>query len=152
MPRTTMIARGIVLVAVVAAALSACTPPLPPDVLAAQAENTIKCQKGDQPVAVPEDFAGAMAPVSANLSGVCPDQSISEVAAGQTASLQIVDHAPNADEIAAFQKTCTGSVIVVPAFGYGLQHHRPRRPRALAPGHRGHPQRIDHVLGGSGDR
>jgi ABC-type phosphate transport system substrate-binding protein len=120
MPRTTMIARGIVLVAVVAAALSACTPPLPPDVLAAQAENTIKCQKGDQPVALPEDFAGAMAPVSANLSGVCPYQSISEVAAGETASLQLVDHAPNADEIAAFQKTCSGSVIVVPAFGYGV--------------------------------
>jgi ABC-type phosphate transport system substrate-binding protein len=121
MPRKTMFIRGIVLAAVVAAAVSACTPPLPPDVLAAQAENTIKCQKGDQPVAIPEDFAGAMAPVSANLAGVCPDQSISEVAAGDPASLQIVDSAPTPDEIAAFQSTCsTGSVIVVPAFGYGV--------------------------------
>ena len=121
MPRNTKFARGIVLAAVVAAAVAACTPPLPPDVLAAQAENTIKCQTGDQPVAVPEDFAGVMAPVSANLAGVCPDQTISEAAAGDPASLQVVDHAPTADEMAAFQKTCpTGSVIVVPAFGYGV--------------------------------
>lgn len=120
MPRKTMFTRGIVLAAVAIAALSACTPPLPPDVLAAQAENTIKCQKGDQPVAVPEDFAGSMAAVSANLSGVCPDQSISEAVAGDPASLQIIDHAPTADDLAAFQKTCTGSVIVVPAFGYGV--------------------------------
>lgn len=121
MPRKTKFARGIVLAAVVAAAVAACTPPLPPDVLAAQAENTIKCQTGDQSVSVPEDFAGVMAPVSANLSGVCPDQTISEAAPGDPASLQVVDHAPTAEEMAAFQKTCpTGSVIVVPAFGYGV--------------------------------
>jgi ABC-type phosphate transport system substrate-binding protein len=120
MPRVTMISRGIVLVAVMAAAVSACTPPLPPDVLAAQAENTIKCQKGTQQVALPEDFAGAMVQTSTNLAGVCPDQAIAEAAPGEPASLQIVDHAPTADDIAAFKQTCTGDVIVVPAFGYGV--------------------------------
>jgi len=120
MPRKTMLTRGIVLAVVVAAGLSACTPPLPPDVLAAKAENSIVCQKGDQPVAVPEDFAGITAPVSANLSGVCAEQTISDAAPGDPSSLQVVDRAPTADEVAAFQKTCTGSVIVVPAFGYGV--------------------------------
>jgi len=120
MPRRSLLTRGIVLIACVAAALSACTPPLPPDVLAAQAENTIKCQKGTQSVAVPEDFAGAMDAVSANLAGVCPDQVIQDAAPGETASVQIVDHPPTKEDVAAFAKTCTGTPIVVPAFGYGV--------------------------------
>jgi ABC-type phosphate transport system substrate-binding protein len=120
MPRNAISTRGIVLAAVVAVALSACTPPLPPDVLAAQAENTIKCQNGTQQVAVPDDFLGSMSIVSSNLSGVCADQAVAEALPGDPASMQIVDHAPTADEIAAFKATCTGGVIVVPAFGYGV--------------------------------
>jgi ABC-type phosphate transport system substrate-binding protein len=120
MPRKTIVTRGIVLAAVVTLAVSACTPPLPPDVLAAQAENTIKCQKGTQQVAVPEDFAGAMSMVSGNLAGVCPDQAIADAAPGEPASLQIVDHAPSAADMAAFKKSCPSGVIVVPAFGYGV--------------------------------
>ena len=120
MPRMTMITRGIVLVAVCAAAVTACTPPLPPDVLAAQAENTIVCQSGSQNVSMPDDFAGAMSLVNGNLSGVCVDQSITEVLPGEPATLQVIDHAPTTDDIAAFKQNCPTNPIVVPAFGYAV--------------------------------
>ncbi len=114
--------RGIVLAACAAAGaallLSACTPPLPPDVLAAQAEANITCQTGAQNVSLPEDFAGASDAVNATLSGTCPDQSLVEVAAGEQASLTITDMAPTAEQIAAFEKVCPSSAITVPVFGY----------------------------------
>jgi phosphate transport system substrate-binding protein len=118
MSRKHHLSRGIVLIALSVLAVSACTPPLPPDVLAAKAENSITCQTGDQPVAMPEDFVGSMMQVSANLQGVCPDQSISEAAAGDPSKVQLLDHAPSADELAAFAKTCPTAPIVVPAVAY----------------------------------
>ena len=120
MSHKTRFIRGIALVAVTAAALAACTPPLPPDVLAAQAENTIVCQKGDQPVALPDDFLGSMSLLNGALGGVCTEQTVSESLPGEGSTLQIVDHAPTADELAAFKQTCPSGTIVVPAFGYGV--------------------------------
>lgn len=116
MSRSTNLARGIVLIAVTGAALVGCTPPLPPDVLAAKAENSIACQSGDQPVSVPEAFAGSMMSVSANLQGVCPEQSISEAIPGDPAKVQITESAPTDAERAAFG--CPVAPIVVPAFEY----------------------------------
>ena len=114
--------RGIVLAACVAASaallLSACTPPLPPDVLAAQAEANITCQTGAQNVSIPEDFAGASDAVNATLAGTCPDQSLVEVAPGEPASLVITEMAPTAEQIAGFEKTCPSGAIIVPIFGY----------------------------------
>jgi ABC-type phosphate transport system substrate-binding protein len=114
--------RGIVLAACVAASaallLSACTPPLPPDVLAAQAEANITCQTGAQNVSIPEDFAGASDAVNATLAGTCPDQSLVEVAPGEPASLVITEMAPTAEQIAAFDKICPSGTITVPVFGY----------------------------------
>lgn len=120
MSHKTRFIRGIALVAVTAAAVAACTPPLPPDVLAAQAENTIVCQKGDQPVALPDDFLGSMSLLNGALGGVCTEQTVSESLPGEGSTLQIVDHAPTADELAAFKQTCPSGTIVVPAFGYGV--------------------------------
>jgi len=113
--------RGIVLAAcalTAVALVSACTPPLPPDVMAAQAEANITCQTGAQNVSLPEDFAGASDAVNATFSGVCPDQSLVEVPAGEPASLTITEMAPTADQLAAFKKTCPSGTIVVPVFGY----------------------------------
>ena len=59
MARKSILTRGIVLttsLVLAGAAIAACTPPLPPDVLAAKAENSITCQQGDQSVSVPEAF------------------------------------------------------------------------------------------------
>lgn len=113
--------RGIVLAACALSAtalISACTPPLPPDVLAAQAEANITCQTGAQNVSLPEDFVGASDAVNVNLSGTCPEQSLVEVPAGEPASLTITATAPSADQVAAFEKICPSGAITVPVFGY----------------------------------
>jgi ABC-type phosphate transport system substrate-binding protein len=125
MPRNTHSTRGIVLVALLAAAgvlVAACTPPLPPDVLAAKAENQITCRNGSLTVSVPEDFTGSMDAIGQALAGVCPDQVVTEAVNQADAPLRLVDRAPSAEEIADFTKTActTGDVIVVPAFAYAV--------------------------------
>lgn len=128
MPRSRNTTRGIVLVALVALVaaagvlVAACTPPLPPDVLAAKAENQITCQNGELTVSVPEDFTGSMDAVGQALAGVCPDQKVTEAVNQADAPLRLVDKTPSDAEIADFTKTAcpTGQVIVVPAFGYAV--------------------------------
>ena len=103
MSRKSTLTRGIVLAAsvlIVGSAVAACTPPLPPDVLAAQAENSITCQQGDQSVSVPEAFAGSMMQVSSILQGVCAEQSLSESMPGAPATLAVTDQAPTAEDLA----------------------------------------------------
>lgn len=122
MPRSLKV-RGIVLTAflsVGAVTVAACTPPLPPDILAAQAESQITCQEGEVQVATPTAFTGAMDSVGFALSGVCPEQTVLEVPEDQPAPVQLVGHAPTAAEIEAFATaSCpTGTPIVVPAFAY----------------------------------
>jgi ABC-type phosphate transport system substrate-binding protein len=60
--------------------------------------------------------------VGAALAGVCPEQTITENTDQTDSGLRLVDHAPTAEEQAAFtSEACpTGSVIVVPAFGYAV--------------------------------
>lgn len=124
MPRSTKTTRGIVLVAFAAGIglLAACTPPLPPDVLAAKAENQITCQSGSLTVSVPEDLIGSMDAVGQALAGVCPDQVVTEAANQADAPLRLTDRAPTAEEVADFTSTActTGTVIVVPAFSYAV--------------------------------
>lgn len=122
MPRTSH-GRGIVLAAIaigLSIALSACTPPLPPDVLAAKAEAEIDCLAGSANVSLPEDFAGAMTSVSGSLSGACPDQSITEALPGDAAGVVIVDRAPSPEDVRAFGQTCPTPPIVVPTFAYAV--------------------------------
>ena len=119
--------RGLALTAVFAVPLaaavlilSACTPPLPPDVLAAQAEANITCQTGSVDVGAPEIFVGAVDAVGQSLTTTCPDQVIVEVAADQSAPVQLVDVLPSAALLASFKATSclTGTTLVVPAFTY----------------------------------
>lgn len=123
MSRRSMKVRGIVLTAVVGAgvlALSACTPPLPPDVLAAQAESQITCQAGETQVAVPETLTGSMDAVGLGLLGVCPEQTVIEVPSDQAAPAALVDKTPTQADIDAYAAlSCpNGEVVVVPAFAY----------------------------------
>ena len=123
MSRRSRKVRGIVLTSFAGAAallLSACNPPLPPDVLAAQAESQITCQTGETQVSVPATFTGAMDAVGLGLGGVCPEQTVVEVPADQAAPLALVDKTPIGADIEAFQAaSCpAGEVIVVPAFAY----------------------------------
>ena len=123
MSRRSMKVRGIVLTAFVSAAaltLAACTPPLPPDVLAAQAEAQIACQTGEVKVSVPETFTGAMDAVGLGLGGVCPEQTVLEVPPDQTVGIALVDKTPTQSDIDAFaESSCpAGETIVIPAFAY----------------------------------
>jgi ABC-type phosphate transport system substrate-binding protein len=124
MSRRSWKTRGIVLTVSAGAAvlaLAACTPPLPPDVLAAQAESQIQCYSGETSVSVPEGLAGSMDAVGLGLLGVCPDQTIVEVTGSdQAAPVALVDRTPTAADITAFaEQSCpTGTPIVVPAFAY----------------------------------
>ena len=93
---------------------------MPPDVLAAVAESQITCQSGDVSVSVPETFVGSMSAVGAALSGVCPEQSVTEVLPGDPAPVYITSGVPTAAEREAFasDQCPTGPTIIVPAFGY----------------------------------
>ncbi len=120
MSRMSMPARGIVLASFAVMLTAACTPPMPPDVLAARAESQIVCAPGSLDIAVAETFAGAMTAVGDALTSICPDQSIAEVPSEQAASLALVDRTPTSTDIADFgAANCpAGAPIVVPAFGY----------------------------------
>ena len=120
MPRMSLKARGIVLVPFAALLVAACTPPMPPDVLAAQAESQIVCESGTVDVAVPETFAGSMTAAGDALTSICPEQVVAEVAVDQPATAAVVDRTPVPADITAFgTASCpAGQPIVVPAFGY----------------------------------
>jgi len=112
---------GIALLAVCLAVLvAACTPPMPPDVLAARAEAQVQCQRGDLSVAVPDSFSGAMSAVGQALGAVCPDQTVTEVSVGEPAAVQLTDMAPSAETLRRFaEEQCAGATAVtVPAFAY----------------------------------
>lgn len=114
--------RGIALTAflgVGALAVTGCTPPMPPDVLAAQAESQITCQEGTTEVAVPENLLGVMTFVGDALAAVCPDQGIIEVGPDDAAPLKIVDGTPSRELLQDFTSRCeAGDVIYVPLFNY----------------------------------
>ena len=158
MPRMTTTTRGIVLIAAVASlALAACTPPLPPDVLAAKAETNITCQTGNVDVTVPEDFTGSMDAVGAALAGVCPEQTITENTDQTDSKLRLVDHAPTAEEIGGLhqgglpdRRRHRGAGLRVRRRAV-LRRDRPRGARDDAAGDRRHPQRDGDVLGGPAD-
>ncbi len=114
--------RGIVLAAASGAMLllAACTPPMPPDVLAAKAEAQIVCQTGEVQVGVPETLAGSMVAVGAGLGGVCPEQTVAEVPLEENPPIVLVDRTPTPADIEEFASAnCpAGTPIVIPAFGY----------------------------------
>lgn len=123
MPRSSHRNRGIALAALgLGGALlaSACTPPMPPDVLAAVAESQITCQSGDVQVSTPAEFVGAMSAVGLALQGVCPDQTVTEVTIEDPAPVLITSGTPTQAEIDGFaaQRCSSGETIAIPAFAY----------------------------------
>lgn len=124
MPRLSIQSRGVALAAFAAGALtlSACTPPMPPDVLAAVAESQITCESGDVAVGTPEEFFGAMSTVGGALQGVCPDQTVTEVSPLDPAPVLLTSGTPSQAEIDAFssERCSAGETIVIPAFSYAV--------------------------------
>ncbi len=97
--------------------LAACTPPLPPDVLAARLERTITCVPGTQDVAVSADYFETVAAVDVALNGLCPDQRINPVGIDQPAKVRITEEPPSAQEIEDFAQQCGTPALVTPVFG-----------------------------------
>jgi len=93
---------------------------MPPDVLAALLENQITCQTGNQDVVVPEEFLGSFDIVNTTLGGLCPEQSITEVSAESSAGVLISSTAPTTGERSTLEARCTGEIITVPIFSYGV--------------------------------
>lgn len=101
--------------------MAACTPPLPPDVLAANAERQIECQAADATVAAPGRLSDAVAAFNTSLQGLCPEQSMS-ASDGESTAVILVDHPPTSTEVADAAAACpTGSsLLVAPTFGVGI--------------------------------
>ena len=123
MSRSSAKVRGIVLTSSLVTTISllaACTPPMPPDVLAARAESQIVCGTGNLDVATPGQFAGSMDSVGAALNSVCPEQLTTEVQIGEPASVKLVERTPKQELVSEFQAaSCPNdNVIVIPAFAY----------------------------------
>ncbi len=115
--------RGIVLASSVglsAALVVACTPPMPPDVLAARAEAQISCGTGNLDVATPGQFTGAMDSVGFALNSVCPEQTTTEVPVDTAALVRLTERTPTTEVISEFQAaSCPNDkIIVIPAFAY----------------------------------
>ena len=98
--------------------LAACTPPMPPDVLAARLERTITCVPGSQDVAVPPEFIEMVNQVNVSLNGLCPDQTMVPVPADtETAQVRILDHPATEVDVAAMSEVCSGDVLTTPVLG-----------------------------------
>lgn len=98
--------------------LSACTPPLPPEVLAGQAEATINCEVASTAVDGPAELADNFFLLSDSLTGACPDHSAFFSANDPAAEVLISDHTPTSAEINLFNQRCPASEILIsPAFG-----------------------------------
>jgi ABC-type phosphate transport system substrate-binding protein len=108
----------IAAVAVLAVLVSACTPPLPPEVLAGQAEATINCEIAKTAVDGPADFESNFFLISDSLLSACPEHEAYFSLNDSAAEILISDHTPTQAEINFFNQRCPASeVLIAPAFG-----------------------------------
>jgi hypothetical protein len=111
-------AKTLVIASVALAFTGACTPPMPPDVLAARLERTITCISGEQEVAVSPDSFEAIEAINTALNGLCPEQSLVPVAIGDSAAqVQVLDRPATPADLSRFAEQCSGDVLTVPVYG-----------------------------------
>jgi hypothetical protein len=111
-------AKSLVVLGTALAFTAACTPPLPPDVLAARLERTISCLPGAQEVAVSPDYFEAIEAINIALNGVCTEQTLVPVEIGDSnAKVQILDRPATPADLSNFAEQCTGDVLTVPVYG-----------------------------------
>lgn len=96
-----MFAKLVRLVAVVGIAsvvLTACTPPMPPEVKAALLEQTYTCIDGNANIQSTEIMADAIPSLQAAMSGNCPTMTLTGVEAGTPADIAVGSYAPAAND------------------------------------------------------
>jgi ABC-type phosphate transport system substrate-binding protein len=91
-------AKLVALLGVAAVALTACTPPMPPEVKAALLEQSYTCVNGSSNVASDAIFADATTALHDSISTNCTNMSFTPVAAGQPADLVISASKPAASD------------------------------------------------------
>lgn len=98
--------------------VSACTPPLPPEVLAGQAEATINCEAANTTVDGPVELESNFFLIAESLSALCPDHLVSYSVGDPSAEIIITDHTPTQAEINLLNARCpTSEVLISPAYG-----------------------------------
>lgn len=70
--------------------LAACDPPLPPEILAAQAEKKVTCIDGDVTVSAPDVISDVIDSWSTSLTGACSGMTLTKVAAGDKTAKAII--------------------------------------------------------------
>ena len=96
-----MFAKLVRLVAVVGIAsvvLTACTPPMPPEVKAALLEQTYTCISGNANIQSTEIMADAIPSLQGAMSGNCPTMTLTGVEAGTPADIAVGSYAPAASD------------------------------------------------------
>jgi ABC-type phosphate transport system substrate-binding protein len=102
----------------VAFMVAACTPPLPPEVLAGQAEATINCESAVTKVDGPSEIESNFFLFSDSLISACPEHEVVFAAGDATAEVMILDHTPTKSEIDFFNERCsTSDILISPAYG-----------------------------------
>lgn len=83
-----LVATGLALA--VTLGLTACDPPLPPEILAAQAERTVTCVDGDVKVATPKSIADLVDGWSSSLTDACAGMTLTPVVAGEAGAQGVI--------------------------------------------------------------
>ncbi|CAB4629450.1 unannotated protein [freshwater metagenome] len=95
--------------------LTACDPPMPPEILAAEAEKVVTCIDGDLTVATPAAIADVIDSWASSISGACTGMSLTAVeAADETAQAVISmggEIAPACTPFATFPIAVDGGVV-----------------------------------------
>jgi hypothetical protein len=79
-----------------AVVLTACTPPMPPEVKAALLEQTYTCVDGTATIATPESASDAIASIQGSMQANCSGMDVNPLGATDAAQIFIGDEAPHA--------------------------------------------------------
>ena len=120
------IAKLVAAVGIASVTLTACTPPMPPEVKAALLEQTYTCVAGSSTLQAPDTLADAIPNLQSAMTGNCAGMNVTPVAAGTATDLYIgtaapaassckptttVPYAINAAVVAATLSTASGAVL-----------------------------------------
>ncbi len=87
---------SIITASLIVVALSACTPPKPPELLAQEAEQTFTCIDGNAKVDFSPSIYGAVTTWQDSLTAACTGMTMTELAEGETADISVGAAIPDA--------------------------------------------------------
>jgi hypothetical protein len=95
--------------------LAACDPPMPPEILAAEAEKVVKCIDGDLSVATPTAIADVVDSWASSISGACTGMTLTPLDAAHEAAQAVISMggkiSPSCTPFATFPIAIDGGVV-----------------------------------------